>query len=72
MLIMETKKELKAKANKTYYENNKNEIIQLQKEKRLCIYCNKSYPLYHMSKRNKSIKHITNVKNESCLKIQEL
>ena len=33
---------------------------------------NKSYPLCHMSKHNKSIKHITNVKNESRLKIQEL
>ena len=33
MLIMENKKELKAKANKKYYENNKDKIIQHQKEK---------------------------------------
>ena len=64
MLLMENKKELKAKANKKYYENNKDKIIQHQTEKRLCVYCNRSYPLYHMSKHNKSVKHITNVKNE--------
>ena len=62
---MENKREKKAQENKTYYENNKDKIIHHQKEKRLCTYCNRSYPLYHMSKHNKTIKHITNVNNEN-------
>ena len=65
---MENKKVLKSKANKKYYEKNKQKIIEHQKEKRFCTFCNWSYSLYDMSKHNKTIKHIRNVNNEISLK----
>ena len=58
---MESKKERKAERNRKYYLENKEKIIQHQYEKRLCIYCNRSYNIYDMS-RHETIKHITNKK----------
>ena len=63
--MMETKKERKAERNRIYYLENKEKIIQHQYKMRLCIYCNRSYHIYDMSRHNKTIKHITNKKMEN-------
>ena len=65
---MENKRLKKAENNRKYYDKHREKIIEHQKEKRLCTFCNQSYPLYHMSKHNKTIKHIDNVKNDIRLK----
>ena len=48
----------KSEYNKTYYEKNKQKIIDHLKEKQICEICNRQFAIANISRHNKTKIHI--------------